>query len=88
AFASRELAEWVVHLLATRAVTTIFVFSGQMAQFVPDSFTGRVIMDFVDVDSAKYEAYAATARAPMRWVHAREARLLRHFEDRAARRAA
>ncbi|WP_226017071.1 TIGR03087 family PEP-CTERM/XrtA system glycosyltransferase [Novosphingobium sp. FKTRR1] len=87
AFASEALRDWVRHVLATRPVTTIFVFSGQMAQFVPDGFTGRVVMDFVDVDSAKFEAYGATGRWPMRWVYQREGRLLRRFEDRTARRA-
>jgi hypothetical protein len=29
-------------------------------------------MDFVDVDSAKFEAYAAKSHGPMGWVHGRE----------------
>jgi sugar transferase (PEP-CTERM/EpsH1 system associated) len=88
AFASTQLAQWVRQVLADRPIATIFVFSGQMAQYVPDEYRGRVVMDFVDVDSAKYAAYAAAARTwPVRAIHAREARVLSAFEQRAAHRA-
>jgi len=88
AFRSARLKRWVRHTLATRPIGAIFVFSGQMAQFVPDDFRGRVVMDFVDVDSAKFAAYAAAARpGPVRAIHAREARVLSAYEERFARRA-
>lgn len=88
AFASAQLAAWVARTLAERPITAIYVFSGQMAQFVPAWFAGRVVMDFVDVDSAKYAAIAQTARSTMvRWIHAREARVLARFEAAVARRA-
>lgn len=87
AFASAKLQRWVNQVLATRPISAIFVFSGQMAQYVPPEFRGRVVMDFVDVDSAKFEAYAQTGALPRRLLYAREARLLRRFEELAARRA-
>jgi len=88
AFRSGRLKRWVRQTLATRNIGTIFVFSGQMAQFVPDDFRGRVVMDFVDVDSAKYAAYTAAMRpGPVRAIHAREARVLSAYEERFARRA-
>lgn len=86
AFASRALAAYVERLLATRTIGAIYVFSGQMAQYIPRSFAGRVVMDFVDVDSAKFEAYAASAHAPQKWLYAREARLLSRFEGAVAAR--
>lgn len=60
-----------------------YVFSGQMAQYVdaPD------VMDFVDVDSAKFSAFADAGRGPMRWLMRREARLLGRFEREVAARA-
>lgn len=62
-----------------------YVFSGQMAQYVRDGF----VMDFVDVDSAKFAQLAAGARGPRRWLLAREARLLAAYErDTAARASA
>ncbi|MBY8827085.1 TIGR03087 family PEP-CTERM/XrtA system glycosyltransferase [Hephaestia mangrovi] len=87
AFASRDLADAVEKTLATHEIDTIFVFSGQMAQYVPKDFPGRVVMDFVDMDSAKFAAYAQDARGPRRWMMAREARLLGAFERRVAARA-
>ncbi len=87
AFASAKLQRWVHQVLETRPISAIFVFSGQMAQYVPPEFRGRVVMDFVDVDSAKFEAYAQTGALPRRLLYAREARLLRRFEEAAARRA-
>ncbi|WP_420382504.1 TIGR03087 family PEP-CTERM/XrtA system glycosyltransferase [Novosphingobium sp.] len=88
AFRSWRLKQWVRRTLAERAIDAIFVFSGQMAQFVPADFRGRVVMDFVDVDSAKFADYAAAMRpGPVRAIHAREARVLGAYEERFARRA-
>ena len=87
AFSSARLRRWVAEVLESRPISAIFVFSGQMAQYVPPEFRGRVVMDFVDVDSAKFEAYARTGALPRRLLYAREARLLRRFEERVARRA-
>ncbi|GAB5481299.1 MAG: TIGR03087 family PEP-CTERM/XrtA system glycosyltransferase [Parasphingorhabdus sp.] len=83
-FQSREIQTYVRDTLKTRSIDCIFVFSGQMAQFVPADFPGRVIMDFVDVDSAKFESYADDGVGPMAWINRREGRLLRAFEKRVA----
>ena len=86
AFGSRRIMRTVDQLLADRPIDTIFAYSGQMAQFVPDDRGGRqFIMDFVDVDSEKFAAYAAAERWPMSWVHRREARLLAEYENHAGR---
>jgi sugar transferase (PEP-CTERM/EpsH1 system associated) len=87
AFYDRALSAYVEQVLATRPISAIYVFSGQMGQYVPDSFAGRVVADFVDVDSAKFEAYAAKNGRVTRWVDAREAQLLRAEEARLAARA-
>jgi sugar transferase (PEP-CTERM/EpsH1 system associated) len=86
AFASRSMQRAVDGVLASGDVTTVFAFSGQMAQFVP-SRPGRFVMDFVDVDSAKFAAYADTSPRALRWLHTREARLLARYERAVARRA-
>ncbi|MGE3690751.1 MAG: TIGR03087 family PEP-CTERM/XrtA system glycosyltransferase [Novosphingobium sp.] len=87
AFYDVHLAEYVEEVLAKRQISTIYVFSGQMGQYVPDGFEGRVVVDFVDADSAKFAAYARNEWGPARWVHAREAKLLRAEEARLAMRA-
>lgn len=83
-FASEDIRNHVRETLSVRPVDCIFVFSGQMAQFIPDDFSGRVIMDFADVDSAKFESYAEEAAGPMAWINRREGKLLRAFEKQVA----
>ncbi|HEV2747211.1 MAG TPA: TIGR03087 family PEP-CTERM/XrtA system glycosyltransferase [Allosphingosinicella sp.] len=86
-FASPGLGRFVSRLLEDERVGTVFAFSGQMAQFVPARLRQRFIMDFVDMDSAKYAAYARDGAGPMAWVHAREAEKLLAFERATALRA-
>jgi polysaccharide biosynthesis protein PslH len=86
-FGSRSMQNWVDDRLATGRITDIVVFSGQMAQYIPADFKGRFVMDFVDVDSAKFESYAGSGNLAMRYVNAREGRLLASFERDIADRA-
>lgn len=83
AFAARRLTAAAERVRREHPVAGTYVFSGQMAQYA----TGRVVMDFVDVDSAKFAQMAAGARGPMRLVLRREARLLRAYERLVAGRA-
>ncbi len=87
AFANSGLHTYVRQTLATRPIATIYAFSSQMAQYIPADFPGRVVMDFVDVDSAKFEAYADQARQPLRTLYAREGRMLAAYEAEVAQRA-
>jgi sugar transferase (PEP-CTERM/EpsH1 system associated) len=85
AFDSAALRAFVDRIAAERDLAAVFAFSGQMAQFVP---TGpRFVMDFVDMDSAKFESYAGTGPAPLRWLMRREAEKLFAFERSVAARA-
>jgi len=87
AFYHPALAAYVRKVLAERPVETIYAFSGQIGQYIPADFAGRVIFDFVDVDSAKFEAYATAGHGPRAWIDAREGRLLAAEEARLARRS-
>lgn len=87
AFYDAGLAAYVRDLVASGRIGTIYIFSGQMGQYVPDDFTGRLVVDFCDVDSAKFEAYAKQRGPLLGWVDAREARRLRDVEARLAVRA-
>ncbi|MFA9201168.1 MAG: glycosyltransferase, partial [Cypionkella sp.] len=82
AFDSPALRKWIARLLAERQIDTVFVFSGQMGQYIPGSFAGRVIVDLCDVDSAKFEAYAREHEPLRAWIDRREARLLGAEEAR------
>lgn len=86
AFENRSLAEAVQGLLSRHAIDAIYVYSSQMAQYLPPRGRQRVVMDFCDMDSAKFEAYAAQSRGPMALMMGREARmLLQHDRAVAAR---
>jgi sugar transferase (PEP-CTERM/EpsH1 system associated) len=76
---------WIEALRAKHPIEAVFVFSSQMAQYVPRELPVPRVLDFCDVDSAKWEQYAPTANWPMSWVYAREGRLLAAAEERLAR---
>jgi len=86
AFHSRGMRYFIERILAERPIDRLYVFSGQMAQYAPGD--RPFVMDFADMDSEKFAAYANAARGPMRWVWRREARRLFAAEREAARRAA
>ncbi len=86
-FASDTMQAYVDRQIATGRISHIFVFSGQMGQFVPADFNGRFVMDFVDVDSAKFASYAKSGNPAMRWINSREAKKLSAYEQAIAHRA-
>jgi sugar transferase (PEP-CTERM/EpsH1 system associated) len=86
-FGSRTMQDYVDATLVSGKISHIFVFSGLMAQYVPADFAGKLIMDFVDVDSAKFESYAGEGGGFMRWVHEREGKKLSEYEAEVANRA-
>lgn len=87
AFDDRALHRAVAAMLERHPIDTIYVFSSQMAQYLPARPRQRVIMDFVDMDSAKFQAYGAASRGPVGWMLRREARLLRAYETAVASHA-
>ena len=87
AFDNQQIRESVENILARHAIDTIFVFSSQMAQYVPHRLRQKVVMDFVDMDSAKFAAYAQSSKGPMGWMLGREAKLLLAHEKAIAARA-
>lgn len=85
AFDSGRIRRWIAETLERHPVDTIVVFSGQMGQYVPPDFKGRVIIDLCDVNSVKFEAYADAGERV--WINRREGRLLAQEEERLAHRA-
>lgn len=85
AFENQSMREAVNNILARHAISTIYVYSSQMAQYLPARPRQRVVMDFVDVDSAKFEAYAKSSRGLSAWMMRREAHLLSQYERQVAR---
>jgi sugar transferase (PEP-CTERM/EpsH1 system associated) len=87
AFAHPAMRHAVARMLAAHPIDTIHIYSSQMAQYLPASFEGRVVMDFCDMDSAKFTAYADGEAPPMAWLMRREGRLLEAFDRGVADRA-
>lgn len=87
-FAVPNLTRRAAHLVQSGQVGTVFAFSGQMAQYVPqDRGRARFIMDFVDLDSAKFAQQGAGAPGVSGMVLRREAKRLLDFEIATAKRA-
>ena len=82
----RQLSDWVAAVSRRERIDATVVFSSAMAQYAPAGGAGPVLVDLVDVDSAKWTAYADAHRGPMAWIYRREGRTLQRFEaDVAAR---
>jgi sugar transferase (PEP-CTERM/EpsH1 system associated) len=86
AFDNGEVRQAVDTMLARHAIDTIYVFSSQMAQYVPVRPRQRVVMDFVDMDSAKFATYGQNSSGLNGWMLRREARLLGQYERSVAAR--
>ncbi|MEW6513495.1 MAG: TIGR03087 family PEP-CTERM/XrtA system glycosyltransferase [Pseudomonadota bacterium] len=76
------LRAWVA---SVRGLDAAIVFSSVMADYVPGSLPALV--DFVDMDSAKWTQYAGTHRWPMSWLYRREGERLFAFERVVAQQA-
>lgn len=87
AFRSRKLADWVQALLESRRIAAIYIFSGQMGQFVPPEWQGQLVVDLCDVDSAKFDAYGKQSLFPHKLLYRREAAMLAQVEAQLAARA-
>jgi sugar transferase (PEP-CTERM/EpsH1 system associated) len=75
--------------LARRSPDVVLAYCSGMARCALEpSLRGKpLVLDMVDVDSAKWSAMADAHAAPFSWVYAREARVLRPFEAVAAEHA-
>lgn len=83
-FRSSRIARWVDRTLREEGIDLALVFSSGMAQYVERAEGITRVIDFVDVDSEKWRAYAARDRGPLRLIYAREADLLLRHDARIA----
>lgn len=82
-----RMARWVEDVVERHGIRRVVVFSSPMAQYVNELDDVDRLIDFVDVDSDKWNQYAATSRRPMSWLYRREAERLLEFERYSASRA-
>lgn len=80
------LQAWVDRVTADHSIEHALLFSSAMAQYLrgPRYAHIRRVMDFVDVDSAKWTQYAASKPWPLSWVYRREGRVLLDYEREVA----
>ncbi len=81
------LADWVRQQTAAASFDATLVFSSCMAQYSQTLDPQRVLVDFVDVDSAKWSEYAVRHSWPMSWLYRREGVKLLGWEREVAQRA-
>ncbi len=86
-YRNARLAEWVARTVKQEHIEAIVVFSSSMAQYGLAHPELPLLVDFVDVDSAKWAEYAHQRRWPLSWLYAREGRQLLSCERRVAAHA-
>lgn len=86
---NKPLANWVNRVLTDVRPEVVFVCSSNMMPYLDRSpHRPRVlVVDFADVDSEKWHAYAEQARFPYSWIYRREWRRTHAEENKIARKA-
>jgi sugar transferase (PEP-CTERM/EpsH1 system associated) len=87
-YRSAGMRRWVEQVAAAHELQASVVFSGAMAQYAqPLAPEVPMLVDFVDVDSAKWTQYAPAHRWPMSAVYRREGQRLLAYEREVAAQA-
>jgi len=81
------LARWVDQVVAQQRPAAAVVFSSSMAQYVEHHAGLPMLVDFVDVDSAKWSEYAGNHAWPLSWLYRREGERLLAYERAIATQA-
>ncbi len=84
AYRDAGLAAWVRETAARERLDAAIVYSSAMAQYLDGLDELPRLVDFVDVDSAKWGAYAERHAWPMSWLYRREGERLLAFERQTA----
>ncbi len=85
-YRSVAMRRWVRQTVTRTGLTRCVVFSSPMAQYVTALPGVRRVADYCDVDSAKWNDYAARKSGPMAWLYRREGARLLAYETAAAAR--
>lgn len=81
------LRDWVRRTCETTDIDAAIVFSSVMADYLSGMARLPTLVDFVDMDSAKWRQYATTHRWPLSWLYRREGERLFAFERAVAHQA-
>jgi len=83
-FDSKTLRRQIERLVAQVDFDAIYVYSSTMAEYVLDYKTPLRVIDFCDLDSAKFKQYAEVKRPPLSWLYRLESRRLAGYEKKVA----
>lgn len=86
-YRDRGLRQWVAQTRAAERIDAAVVFSSSMAQYAQCPPRLPMLVDFVDVDSAKWAEYGEHHRWPLSWIYKREGRRLLALEREVAAEA-
>jgi polysaccharide biosynthesis protein PslH len=87
-YRNAAMARWVDDTVKAHGIDAAIVFSSSMAQYAEPHAGLKMLVDFVDVDSAKWTQFAEQHAWPMSWLYRREGRQLLAYEQRVAAQAA
>tara|TARA_R110002110_G_scaffold91264_1_gene237387 strand:- start:44572 stop:45804 length:1233 start_codon:yes stop_codon:yes gene_type:complete len=81
-YSNRQMQTWVDSTVEANSIKHVIAYSSPMGQYVINSDWeySRKVVDFVDVDSDKWQQYAQQKRWPLSWLYRREARRLLDYE--------
>lgn len=83
-----RLHDWVARTAARVPLAASVVFSSSMGPYAERVAGLPMLLDLVDVDSAKWAAYGDSHRGPLAWLYRREGARLLAYERAAAARSA
>jgi sugar transferase (PEP-CTERM/EpsH1 system associated) len=83
-YRNQALQAWVDKTIVEQTIDRALIFSSPMAQYLQKYPAVKLIADFVDVDSDKWQQYASSKTWPASWVYRREAQKLLSYETRIA----
>ena len=86
-YQNAALTQWVRQVVEKNEIDAVVVFSSAMGQYADDVGLQPLLVDFVDVDSAKWTQYGANHRWPMSWLYQREGQQLLAYERALAMRS-
>ena len=89
AYPSGSMRKFTSQLVQNKQIDAVFLYSAATHTFLPKEMNDiPIVTDFVDVDSAKWEAYAESNSWPMNAIFRREGAKLASFESYVAARSA
>lgn len=85
-YKNKKMKNWVNSLIAAKKIDAVVVFSSTMGQYIlPHSIS--YVLDFVDVDSAKWKEYGRKSGGFISWIYHWEGRQLLAYEKNLAQHA-